>query len=145
MIDYQGLVQKLVDAGLGDIGETITFDTLPASVSKGLCLRSNISGDDIDYEIPGFAKGVFRIIARSARYEEGEELLNNAIRALLVTRPKKIGKMTVRYCRPMTTPMNFPVSEGNYREFSVKMDICYEYDVSDCAWMDDGEQEDRFY
>ena len=34
--------------------------------------------------------------------------------------------MNVRICRPITTPMIFPVSNGNLREFSVNMRIIYD-------------------
>lgn len=137
MIDYEAICKRLEDAGLGKLGQTICFDTLPISVKKGLLVRSNISGDEIDYEIPGLARGEFRLIARSAKYEEGNKLLSMAIEALLVTsKPVQIGSMRVRYCRPVTTPMNFPLSDGNLREFAVRMQICYDFDTSNCPWVE---------
>lgn len=143
MIDYEAILTKLQEAGLGTIGQDLTFETMPISVRKGLFVRSNISGDEIDYEIPGLGRGEFRLIARSAKYEEGAKLLNDAIRAITVTaQPVWFGKMRVRYCRPTTTPMNFPLSDGNLREFAVKMQICYDYDVKNAPWFEsDGQSE----
>lgn len=135
MIDFIALCEKLQTDNLGVIGKTITFDTMPITVSKGLCIRSNISGDEIDYEIPGLARGTFRLIARAGKHKEGEELLNKAIKSLFIDRPTQIGSMRIRYCRPLTTPMSFPISEGNLREFAVNMSICYDFDTTDCPWV----------
>ena len=128
MIDYDALLERLEVFGLGTIGKNITFDTMPETVTKGVCIRSRISGNVIDYEIPNLQRGQFRLIVRSARYEEGEKLLGRAIKALeILHRPENVGKMRVRYCRAETTPMAFPVSDGNLREFAVNMEICYDY------------------
>lgn len=136
MIDYIALCEKLESDGLGVVGKDITFDIMPVSVSKGLCVRSNISGNDIDYEIPGLARGTFRLISRASKYQEGEWLLHRAIESLLVSgMPEIIGSMRVRYCRPETTCMSFPVSDGNLREFAVTMAICYEFDTTNCPWV----------
>lgn len=128
MIDFDALLERLENEGLGEVGVNLTFDTMPETVTKGICLRSRISGDIIDYEIPGLQRGEFRLICRAAKYSEGATLLNNAIKALEVLyRPVEMGFMRVRYCRAETTPMAFPVSEGNLREFAVNMRICYDY------------------
>lgn len=138
MIDFVALCERMQNEKLGELGKTIMIDTLPISVSKGICVRSDISGDEIDYELPGFARGTFRLIVRSAKYKEGEELLHKAIKALFIERPTRIGKMNVRYCKPRTTPMCFPISQGNLREFAVNMMICYDFDTTDCPWISNG-------
>lgn len=128
MIDYDALLERLEVSGLGEIGTSITFETMPETISKGICIRSRISGNAIDYEIPGLQRGEFRLISRAARYEEGETLLKSAINALeIIHKPEQVGNMRVRYCRAETTPMAFPVSDGNLREFAVNMNICYDY------------------
>lgn len=128
MIDYDALLERLEVSGLGEIGTSITFETMPETISKGICIRSRISGNVIDYEIPGLQRGEFRLISRATRFEEGETLLRNAINALeIIHKPEQVGKMRVRYCRAETTPMAFPVSDGNLREFAVNMNICYDY------------------
>lgn len=142
MIDYQAILEKLEEAGIGKIGETLTFDTMPISITRGVCVRSNISGDNIDYEIPGLGRGEFRLIARSAKYQDGEKLLMDAIKTIRVQKqPVMFGKMRVRYCLPVTTPMIFPLSDGNLREFAVRMAICYDYDATNAPWFEneDGE------
>lgn len=140
MIDFEAILKKLEEAGVGKIGQTLHYDTMPISVRKGVCVRSNISGDDIDYEIPGLGRGEFRLIARSAKYQEGEKLLLDAIKAIRIQKqPVVFGKMRVRYCRPVTTPMSFPLSDGNLREFAVRMQICYDYDASSAPWFENGE------
>lgn len=137
MIDFEGLLKRLEDAELGKIGTTLTVNTMPISVTKGICLRSNISGDEINYEIPGLGRGQYRIITRASSAEASKQLLLKAIDALGVNgQIEEIGSMRVRYNRPITTPMTFPVSDGNLRESSVNMKICYEFDTSEFPWLD---------
>ena len=131
MIDYESLIARL-KLSVPDVD--IMINTLPISSTKGIFIRSSISGDMIDYEIPGLSKARFRLIARAAKYGEGMELLNKAIMALTIHRPTDVGNMYVRYCRPETTPMIFPISDGNLREFAVNMEICYDYDVKNVPW-----------
>lgn len=124
MIDYEALAvraKQFIDS------VPVTIDTMPISTTKGLCLRSSISGDNLDHELPGFMKGAFRLIVRSAKYAEGMKLVDTATAALTVDIPQDVGFMHVRYCRARTTPMIYPVSDGNLREFAVNMDICYDY------------------
>lgn len=138
MIDYDALLERLEVSGLGEIGTTITFDTMPETISKGICIRSRISGNTIDYEIPGLQRGEFRLISRATRYEEGEQLISKAISALeIIHKPEQVGNMRVRYCRAETTPMAFPVSDGNLREFAVNMNICYDYQPESNASLND--------
>lgn len=137
MIDFEALLKRLEDAELGKTGVTLTINTMPISVTKGICLRSNISGDEINYEIPGLGRGQYRIITRASSAAASKQLLLKAIEALGVNgQIENIGSMRVRYNRPITTPMTFPVSEGNLRESSVNMKICYEFDTSEYPWLD---------
>ena len=137
MIDFEALLKRLEDAELGKVGATLTINTMPISVTKGICLRSNISGDEINYEIPGLGRGQYRIITRASSAATSKQLLLKAIEALGVNgQIETIGSMRVRYNRPITTPMTFPVSEGNLRESSVNMKICYEFDTSEFPWLD---------
>lgn len=137
MIDFEALLTKLQDDKLGEIGESLTINTMPLSITKGVCLRSKISGDTIDYEIPGLARGEYRIVTRASSAEASKNLLLQAIKSLGVNGvPVVFGNMRVRYNRPITTPMTFPVSEGNLRESSVNMSICYEFDTSEYPWLD---------
>lgn len=137
MIDYAAMCERLQDAGLGTLGKNITIDTLPISCPRGVFVRSNISGDEIDYEIPGLGRGEFHLIARSHSYEDGMTLLEKAIQALTVTKqPTTFGQMRVRYCRALTMPMCFPLSDGNLREFAVRMQICYDYSAKDSPWFE---------
>ena len=131
MIDLEALAQRISAV---DTSIPVMIDTMPIAVTKGIFLRSSISGDDIDYEIPGLAQATFRLIVRSAKYDEGQKLLAKAIRAIRIEYPEEVGSMHVRYCRPETTPMVFPVSDGNLREFAVNMLICYDYDYEESAW-----------
>lgn len=138
MIDYESLLDTLRNAGFEDDGVVLSIDTLPISASKGIFLRSSISGDRIDYELPRFCRGTFRLIARAATYQEGQKLLLDAISTLQINKKtKKIGDMNVRYCRAITSPISYPVSEGNLREFAVNMEICYDDLGESYPWEDE--------
>lgn len=137
MIDFEALLTRLEEKDLGKIGKSLTFNTMPLSITKGICLRSNISGDQLNYEIPGFQRGEYRIVTRASSAEASKQLLLKAIDAIAVNGvPLEIGKMRVRYNLPITTPMTFPVSDGNLRESSVNMAICYEFNTKEYSWLD---------
>lgn len=126
MIDFLALAKRLEEKGCGKCAKDIFVDTLPSESSMGIVLRSSISGDTIDYELPGFMKATFRLIARAANHGIGQEMLQKATDALYIELSEVVGSMNVRICRPITTPMIFPLSNGNLREFSVNMRIIYD-------------------
>lgn len=131
MIDYEALVERVAKA---IPNMPVTIDTMPIAVTRGVFFRSNISGDDIDYYIPGLQRASFHLVARSAKYAEGMDILKKAISAISILQPEDVGSMHVRYCRPETMPMVFPIDDGNLREFAVRMNICYDYDSSEAPW-----------
>ena len=82
MIDFLALAKRLEEKGCGKCAKDIFVDTLPSESSTGIVLRSSISGDTIDYELPGFMKATFRLIARAANHGIGQEMLQKATDAL---------------------------------------------------------------
>lgn len=131
MIDYQALADRIHEV-LPDI--PVKVNSLPISDSKGIFFRSNISGDRIDYYIPGLQRAQFHMVARAAKYEEGMNILKAAIGALTTNKPVEVGWMSVRYCRAETMPMVFPIDDGNLREFAVRMEICYDFEAETAPW-----------
>ena len=125
MIDFLALAERMEEKGCGKCAKDIFVDTLPSDSSTGTVLRSSISGDKIDYELPGFMKATFRLIVRAANHAVGQEMLQKATDSLYIEQPTVVGNMNVRICRPITSPMVFPLSNGNLREFSVNMRIIY--------------------
>lgn len=126
MIDFLALARRLEEKGCGKCSKDIFVDTLPSESATGIVLRSSISGDKIDYELPGFMKATFRLIARASNHGVGQDMLQKASDALYIEQDTVVGNMNVRVCRPITTPMIFPLSNGNLREFSVNMRIIYD-------------------
>lgn len=126
MIDFVALANLLEEREVGKTCKDIFIDTLPDEAPKGIVLRSSIAGDEIDYYLPGLMKATFRLIVRASFHSDGLEMIQKAIQALTVWQPTKIGNMRVRSCRPITTPMVYPLSNGNLREFSVNMKIIYD-------------------
>lgn len=146
MIDFVALAQLLEEKEVGKTCKDIFIDTLPDEASKGIVLRSSISGDEIDYYLPGLMKATFRLIARASFHSDGLEMIQKAIQALTVWQPRKIGNMRVRSCRPITTPMVYPLSNGNLREFSVNMKIIYDdltEETENTEETEDGEKQEN--
>lgn len=140
MIDFVALAELLEQSGVGKTCKDIFIDTLPDEASKGIVLRSSIAGDEIDYYLPGLMKATFRLIARASFHSDGLDMIQKATNALTIWQPRKIGNMYVRNCRPITTPMIYPLSNGNLREFSVNMKIIYDELKEDDT--EDGEQQE---
>lgn len=119
------VAQQLEDAGIGVMGKTIFINMIPAEAPKGILLRNDLRGTAINYELPGFFKAGFQLIARAASYTEGEALIKDAILALTVKFPQQIGNQRFAYMRPRTQPVVYPLSKGSLLEFSTWMDCCF--------------------
>lgn len=115
----------LQDDGLGIQGQDIFIFMIPMEATRGLLLRNKLRGTHIDYELPGFHKTFFQLIARAPAYQEGEQLIESAIVSLTMME-KQLSGMYVRYCRPKTMPVAFPLSDGNLIEFGVDFEIAFD-------------------
>jgi hypothetical protein len=118
------LAQRLEIKGIGAQGSTIFINMIPAECSEGVLLRNKLQGTLIDYELPGYYKAKFQLIVRAKGYQSGDALIRRTIAALLVN-DTQIGTMYVRYMRPATLPVVFPLSKGNLLEFAVDFDVLF--------------------
>lgn len=123
------LVNRLVAQSVGVVGKSLFLSMMPTECQLGVLLRPPLTGTKIDYELPGYYKTTIQIISRSHDYLEGLELMNKAVSALTIHTDTQLDGMLVRYLRPRHKPVSFPVSEGNFIEFSVSMEICFNEDV----------------
>lgn len=118
------LAERLEAAGLGTLAETIFLNMIPSECPQGVLLRNPLRGTKIDYELPGYYKTTFQLIVRSPNYAVGEQLIQEVIAALTLAETQ-VGPLYVRYMRPLTKPVVFPISKGNLLEFATDFDTAF--------------------
>lgn len=122
------LIDRLEAAAIGVKGTSLFLNMMPTECELGVLLKPPLNGTQIDYELPGYFKTRLQVVARSHDYAEGLDLCKRAVAALLITSDTVVGPMTIRFLRPKHQPVAFPLSEGNFIEFNVSMEICYNAD-----------------
>lgn len=118
------LAQKLEDDGAGIQGKTVFINMMPVECVKGILLRNKLSGTKIDYELPGYYKTKFQLIARAQSYQVGSDLIDAAFASLTLAHTT-LDTMTVFFIRPATQPVTFPLSKGNLIEFAADFDAVF--------------------
>lgn len=118
------LVDRLEADGVGVKAKTLFINMIPVDAPKGVLLRNNLNGTPIDYELPGYFKTDFQVIARAPTYQEGDALIASVFDSLTVSETQ-IGSLYIRYMRPRTKPVVFPISQGNLLEFSTVFDVVF--------------------
>lgn len=124
-MNIMALATRLEDANVGKKAKTIFLHMMPAECKLGVLIRPPLTGVPIDWELRDYYKTDFQLIARSHDYEDGFNKMNAAVEALTIHMDTQVGDMFVRYLRPCHKPVAFPLSDGNFVEFSVRMEICY--------------------
>lgn len=124
-MDLIALADRLEAAGVGVKAESIFLHMMPAEAQLGVLLRSPLNGVAVDWELIDYYKSSIQVIARSHDFEDGEAKIKAAVDALTIHMDTQVGGMWVRYLRAATLPAAFPLSKGNFTEFNVRMDICY--------------------
>lgn len=118
------LAQKMETDGLGVLGETIFINMIPAECHRGILLRNPLRGTAINYELPGYYKAKFQLIARAQDYTQGDTLINAAFVSLTLSNVT-LGPMALQFMRPITKPVVFPLSKGNLLEFAADFETVF--------------------
>ena len=119
------IANYLQSKNVGTVAKTIYVNMLPIDVSLGILLRNDLNGVEIDYELRGYSKFRFQAIVRAPSYFQGENLMQKLSDALTLVNTQ-IDEYHFNYIRPRTEPVVFPLSEGNFLEFSIYLDAsCY--------------------
>lgn len=124
MMNFEAIVQRLEDAGLGKAGENLFISFMPDGM-PGILLRPYPGGVSIDHYLPGFRKDKFMMIVRGSDYVETRELAEAAVKAITVVQRTTLGGSLFQYMRPKHDPFSFPHSKGQLIEFLVNIDCCY--------------------
>lgn len=123
-MNLESIAEKLQDDGVGQMGASIFINHMPADAASGVLLRPPYVGTPIDFELPGYRKTKFNVAARGKNYQEAYALAMKVMESLTVMETTLTG-MDVRYIRPRTEPVSFPVSEGAAVEFLMIFETVY--------------------
>lgn len=122
------LLDRLEAAAIGVKGTSLFVNMMPTECELGVLLKLPLTGTKINYELPGYFKTSLQVVARSHDYAQGLDLVKRAVAALLITTDTVVGAMTIRFLRPKHQPVAYPLSLGNFIEFNVSMEVCYNGD-----------------
>jgi hypothetical protein len=123
-MDMMPIANKLEIEGLGTQGTSLFINFMPMECKEGILLRSPLSGTPVDAELPGFYKTSFMAIVRGHDYASASALMEGVMRTLVLYE-QDLDDIYVKYMRPGSLPVTFPVSVGNFYEIKVEFDICY--------------------
>lgn len=118
------LAQRLHGLGIGTMGQTLFIRSMPATVTTGILLLSDLSGTQLDYELPGFKRTGFQVIVRHTDYAQGVALMGQVTAALTLLKTT-VGDFYVHWIRPKHEAVVFPTSEGDLLEISVNFEAVY--------------------
>lgn len=102
----------------------VYINSMPSTVTPGVALMGKLSGDLINYELPGYRKTGFQVIVRAVNREVGLQLINEVIGELTFTN-REVGDIYFNYSRPRHDPVEFPAGDSKNIEFSVNFDVCF--------------------
>lgn len=123
-MDLMPIANKLEFEGLGVQGRTLFINFMPMESKTAIMLRTPLSGVGIDHELPGYFKTHFVAVTRAPEYVAALDLMKSVMTALTVNE-QDLDTINVKYMRPATLPVSFPVSDGNFYEVQVRFDIAY--------------------
>lgn len=124
-MDLKGIQEYAETLGLGTMGTDLFISNMPETRKEGVVFLQDLEGTPINHEIPGYRKGDFQIVVRSASYTVGLVRAEEIATAFTLVNQTISGRF-YRYIRPLHEPVPYPVSKGNLQEFSVNYQACYD-------------------
>lgn len=124
-MNLEAIANYLVTQGVGISGQSLFVYRMPPAINEGILLISDLKGTEIDYELPGFKRTTFQAIVRHTEHVAGRALADLVSSTLTLENGFVLSNLLVRYIRPRHEPVMYPVSEGDYLEFSVNFDAVY--------------------
>lgn len=116
-----------VTQGAGVIGKTLFAYNMPETANLAVLLRQPLVGAPIDYELPGYRKTKFQVVARCkpTEIEQGRALIDGFVEKITLLRETVLSGYQIKFMRPRHDPVMYPISEGANLEFSVNFDVVY--------------------
>lgn len=124
MLVPEHIASILTTARIGTLGKTMFCHALPPSVTTGIVIMGDLSGSEIDHDLPGWRMGHIQVIVRDPSYSAGLTLSRQIITALSSEQPRDLAAaggapaIRLRRLRPIHDPIVFPRSPGDVMEFS---------------------------
>lgn len=116
------IFNRLEAMGLGSEGDTLFLHNMPAHVETGILIKENLNGTRIDYELPGYFRTSFKVIARSSDYTAASDLMIE-VSKVLTLKDTTIEGTYFQFIRPLTKPLSYRVSDGNNFEVAVQFEV----------------------
>lgn len=123
-MDLKAMATKLQKDGIGQWGVDIFIGHMPEGAQSGILLRGALIGTPIDYDLPNYRKTKFTLAARGVGYVQTQDLAKRASESLTIAETQLKG-MDIRFVRPRTEPVAFPINDADLFEFLVIFDAVY--------------------
>ena len=120
----ESIADYLEEKRYGREGEGLFIWHMPDDIKEGILLIDSIVGTRINHELTGYRKGKFQVIIRTQDYTEGYELISRISDSLTIL-DADMKTVIVKYIRPRTDPIVFPISKGDNLEMTVVFDTAY--------------------
>lgn len=139
-MELLNFIQLLVEAGVGTFGQDIFYETLPQSITRGICIRDANGGNKLDLEIPDLRKVNFRLIVRAPDVISGMKLMEDCTNVLNIRQTIVVNDIRIRFCQQLTTVSIYPIDDGDAREFACEFFTIYDFvDNDDEGYVEDDE------
>jgi hypothetical protein len=119
------IANHLETEGLGVQGTSLFINFMPYECKKGILLRSPLIGTVINHEIPGYYKCEPVVVVRAPEYTAALTLMQDVMRSLVIY-DRQLDDIHIKYLRPSTLPVSFPVSDGQFYEVQVRFEAVYD-------------------
>lgn len=123
-MDLEPIAALLEQTQCGVQAKTIFINEMKVG-DAGILLKASYKGVAINPELPGFFKGEFALVARGVTYAATRALIKKAMSALTIEQETQVGEWLVKYCRPRTLPISYPIPASGLVEFVTNIDCCF--------------------
>ena len=108
-------------------GYSVYMYHFPETEDQGILLLHNMNGAKLDPNLPDLKKGKFQAIIRvgKSNFQSGYELSKLVIATFKAVKRTTINGVLIHFIEPMSDPIAYPVSKGNYIEFSCNFETAY--------------------
>jgi hypothetical protein len=118
------IAQYLEDNGAGTQGVDIFINQMQVT-DTGLMLKESYRGTLINYELPGYYKTEFAVVARGTKVSDTQAVMQRALALFNIQRDLQLGSMFVKYLRARTLPVSYPIPTSGLQEVVVTIDCCF--------------------
>jgi len=123
-MELEPIAALLEQNGCGVQAQSIFINEMRVGDS-GILLKASYKGTVINPEMPGYYKGEFALVARGAGYAQTRALITQAMAVLNIKGDTQVGPMLVKYLRPRTLPVSYPIPASGLVEFVANIDCAY--------------------